>query len=172
LFSVITCETVAGTIRRSPWGRITSGLALPAVERLDARAHDLGDDGRVVEDERQQRGEDPPALERLGEEAGSVVLVGLAPRRRHREREVEDEEDQRQVAEDVDPHACREAHRAYGRQPQERERQPDDEAEEDRDQRDLEVDREALEDEPEVAAGGQPLPVVGVEEVAHQRWIA
>ena len=51
LFSVISCETVAGTIRRRPWGRITKphllgvgepergrGLVLAAVERLDARS--------------------------------------------------------------------------------------------------------------------------------------
>ena len=35
--------------------------------------------------------------------------------------------------------------------------------------RDLEVDQEPLEDEPGVVAGDEPLPVVGVEEVAHRR---
>ena len=47
-------------------------------------------------------------------------------------------------------------------------RRPKIEREDDPDQGDLEVDQEALEEEPEVVAGPDPLPVVGVEEVVHR----
>ena len=182
LLSVISWETVAGTIRRRPWGRITwridwpvaqaereRRLGLPAREREDPCAHDLRDHRRVVEHERHERREHEARLVRLGQPARDVLLPCVAPRDRQRQRHVEDQEDQRQVAEDVDPEARDEREHRVARQPGQRQQQPDHQRDQHRDDRDLEVDQEALEDVPGVVAGDQPLPVVGVEQVAHRR---
>ena len=85
LLSVISCETVAGTIRRRPWGRTTNRicwrvgeperrrrLVLAPVERLDARAHDLAEDRGVVEDQGEQGAEHELVLERLRKKIGDV----------------------------------------------------------------------------------------------------
>ena len=83
LLSVISWDTVAGTIRRRPWGSTTKRidwpvahpqrarrLGLAAVERQDARAHDLGEDRRVVEHEAEDGGHHAPGLQALREPRG------------------------------------------------------------------------------------------------------
>ena len=59
---------------RLPVGHPERGrrLALAAVERQDPRAHDLGEDRRVVEDEAEQGREHAARLQRLGEKPGTT----------------------------------------------------------------------------------------------------
>src|SRR3546814_1225948 len=66
---------------------------------------------------RSQGGQDAPGLQGLGEEVRDGFLVPVAPRLREAQGEVEDDEDQRQVAPDVDPCAGRHGQRAEARDP-------------------------------------------------------
>ena len=135
------------------------GLALAAIKGEDAGAHDLAEDGRVVEHERQDRPEDELVLERLREPARNVRPPKFAPRARDREQaEVEDDQDQRQVSPQVDPDAGRDAEQPAARDPHQGEQQAEDQREDDPDRGDLEVDQEALEQELEVVSASTPIP--------------
>ena len=91
LFSVISCDTVAGTIRRSPWGRTTSRIDCQYRSPIDAAAspcprsghdpgsHDLGQHSGVVERECRHGCEEERRLERRREPIRDPFLIRVPP---------------------------------------------------------------------------------------------